>query len=390
MSSTTVIEYFLPISRAHLSGSVTYVTDSTIGQNSQEASFPASVSHAFSVVTIADPERPRTLSVDSGIWQDYSFELGLTEDGRLTTADVDNTGRAGAVLVTGVTAVAAGAALLAGHLPLAAALAATAVKVGEQPLGQAPPVATVGPVWAAFEQAHPEIARRTARLLKQQAAVESALDEARDQLRLNISDAVARDEHSQQVAALEMLLTGLDTDLDGLAKQFTAWRASTLTQSAQAFDELVPLDALPRWADGALQFPAGDQRASNFWHSVDRILATVGEPPAHTTSPAVAAADEFRMLRPRPVTLAHMAKVGDREVATRFDRILVMDHACNELFVQIRKSRNARRSTAVRLSALGALTGISYSGKSSAAGDTAALAALPADLSHSLDRQPPA
>ena len=219
MSSITKIDYFLPITRVHLTASVSTVTD-TILRRSEPG---ITTSYAFSLVTVADPDRPRTLKVESGLLQDYSFDLKMTEDGRLTSTDVESTGRATLVLATGAAAVAAGAALVAGQLPLAAALAAGAVKTGEQALSldeeddqTAAPPGVDTEVWAAYKQAHPGPAQRTTRLLALCAATESDLDDARDQLREAAGNAERRHELRKQVATLRELLGDLKADLGDL------------------------------------------------------------------------------------------------------------------------------------------------------------------------------
>ena len=388
MSSITKIDYFLPITRVHLTALVSTVTD-TILRRSEPG---ITTSYAFSLVTVADPDRPRTLKVESGLLQDYSFDLKMTEDGRLTSTDVESTGRATLVLATGAAAVAAGAALVAGQLPLAAALAAGAVKAGEQALSldeeddqTAAPPGVDTEVWGAYKQAQPGPAQRTTRLLALCAATESDLDDARDQLREAAGNAERRHELRKQVATLRELLGDLKADLGDLQRTFTAWRAGTMLESPATYDELLPLDLLPLWEDGALTFPDGDQRAKEFWENTGKIMAAVGTPSAHTTPSGRLPAAEVCILRPRQAVLAHVGKTGGQPALSCVDRVLIMDHTCPELILPIRRSRSGKRQTAASLSDLGALTGISYGGTSPAAADASTLAALAAGLSTSLN-----
>ena len=162
-------------------------------------------------------------------------------------------GRAGMVLAAGVTVAAVGAALAVGDLPLAAALAATLPHVvggGEQPLSRSEPSAEAAesdPAWEAYRRQQPELAGRTTRLLRQQAATENDLDQARDELRGAVADPAKRDECRQRVLALQTLLAEVDADLAKLLELFAFWRETTLIKTVDVFDELLQLDALPRF-----------------------------------------------------------------------------------------------------------------------------------------------
>jgi hypothetical protein len=405
MSRITYISYFLPITRAHLSGSVTTVTDTLIKENNKPVRKRAAADHSLTLVTVADQQNKRKIRLADGFWRDYSLDLGLTEDGRLITADATSTGQAGTVLAAGVTIAAAGAALAAGHLPLAAALAGLAAAVprakpdtagpdDQGPLTGRPsrPAAAADPVWDAYLQQERERADRTARLLRQRADAEEALDQARDELRGAIADADKRHQYLEQVAALQALLVELNADLDELLKQFDAWRETTLIRSVEVLDELLPLDALPRLtAEGTLAFGADEpqRKAKDFWMKVGCVLATVGEPTGQAPEPARQSLDEtLRFRRPRWIVLAQVKNDNGKAAVTRFDRVLIMDNRCQEIGLRLRKSRAAKRRTSVRLSSLGALTGISYGGTSSAAAATSAVGSAvgsaAADLSRDL------
>lgn len=394
MGDETKIDYFLPITKARLTATVTTVTDSLAKENGQDATRRLETSHTFSLVTVADPKGPRTLSVERGIWQDYFFELDLTEDGRMVTADVKSSGRAGVVLATGVT-VAAAAVLAVGHVPaaalaLAALVAHTVSRVGstEEALAEfeaEPEEAHSDPVWEAYRQEHLADALRIERLAGQVAATVERIDQARDDLRDAIADPAKRAECRRQLAVLRPLLGDLNADLEDRWQSFTTWRESTLTRTARGFDELLQLDELPRLVDDDLNFGDDDHRrkARDFWAKTDWILATVDEPagqaaPAAKPTPAA----ELRSRRPRPVVLAHVQKVNGKPVPVQFDRVMAMDGHCLELTLPLRASKTAKRLTSVKFSPLGAFTGIVQGGTSSAAGGAAAVAAIsdgPAD-----------
>lgn len=388
MGDTTKIDYFLPITKARLAATVTTVTDTLAGADSREATRRLETSRTFSLVTVADQKSPRTLSVDRGMWQDYSFELDLTEDGRIVTLNMKSAGRAGVVLATGVTVAAAAAALAIGHVPAAAALAALVPRIASQarPAEEAlaefeaePEEAHFGPVWEAYRQEHPADARRIERLAVQVAATEERIDQARDDLRNAIADPAKRADCRRQLAILRALLGDLDTDLGDRWQSFATWRESTLTRTAWGFDELLSLDELPRLVNRDLNFGDDDrrQKARHFWANTGWILATVDEP-AEQAAPAArpAPAAELLTRRPRPVVLAHVQEVNGETVPVQFDRVMAMDGHCLELVLPLKASKTAKRHTTVKLSPQGALTSVGYGGTSSAAADAAAAGAI--------------
>jgi hypothetical protein len=395
MSEITNIDYFLPITRAHLSGSVTTVADTVRGENGQPIRTRLAADHTFALVTVADKRSPRTLKLEGGFWQDYSLELELTEDGRLASAGTTSAGRAGTVLATGVTVAAVGAALAVGHLPLAAALASTLPHTAggsEQPLsgGEAQAAAETDPAWEAYRRQQPELATRTSRLLRQQAATVNDLDKARDELLGAVKDPANRDECRQRVLALQTLLAELDADLAQLRELFASWRETTLVRTVDVFDELLPLDTLPRFSNGALDFGNGEQqqKARSFWEAVGCVLATIGEPNEPAEPADIPPADAIlRFLRPRWIALAHVTEINGNNVVTKFDRALVMDNGCERLGLRLREARAGKRRTSVRLSPLGALTGVSYGGTSSAAAGSAGLSSV-AELPHEFEHGP--
>jgi hypothetical protein len=192
--------------------------------------------------------------------------------------------------------------------------------------------------------------------------------------------------------ALQTLLAELDADLAKLRELFASWRETTLIKTVGVFDEFLPLDALPRFSNGALDFGSGEQqqKARNFWEKVGCVLATVGEPNEPAESAAIPPADAIlRFLRPRWIALAHVTKTNGNNVATKFDRALVMDNRCERLGLRVREARREAPYLGAAVPAgLGALTGVSYGSTSSAAAGSAALSSVAADLPHELEHGP--
>ena len=390
-STTTTIRYLLPVTRVRLQAIVQTTTDTVLGDRKSETT-----SFVFGLVTAADPDRPRTLSVRNGPLSDYSFEIGLTEDGRLTGAGVGSTGQFGTVLVAGVTVAVAAAGVLAGNLPaLAGAAAAVAgtVKRRESVLGgtkEPKPAEPADPVWAKYREQHQASADRLRHLLTERDATVQALDQARKELRAAAGDSTARYSKQQEVNILKELLTDLDADLDKATARFDAWREGTFTTTVRSYDELLPLSELPRYENGAPNFGTAPNGASEFYAATGRVLATVGYDGAAAAADQAAqqtATTELHVLRPRPVVLVHFERAsGDNTPhITGYDRVLVMDAGSEELTVPVRKSLWAKRRTDLSLSELGAMTKVSYNGTSDAAASQA-LAGAPEKVSGALEQ----
>jgi hypothetical protein len=71
---------------------------------------------------------------------------------------------------------------------------------------------------------------------------------------------------TDQVAALETVLSALAGELAEIEADFAAWHAS-LPRTVQAFDALLPLAVLRRLVGANLVFADGDQRAMDFWQA---------------------------------------------------------------------------------------------------------------------------
>jgi hypothetical protein len=362
------IDYFLPETRAQLTASVTTVTYQP-DEGGPAVSDLIESSHSFALVTGADAGQRRVVTINRGFWRDCLFDVGLTEDGRLTSFGSESVGHAGAILATGVTVAAAAAALAVGQIPAAVTLAGAAAAHADQALGEeeAPPVPD--PAWRAYSRTHAVQAERYSRLTEQRRTTQAALDAARAGLIASVADAADRQERSAQVAALETVLSALAGELAEIEADFAAWHAS-LPRTVQAFDALLPLAILPRLVGPNLVFADDDQQALNFWQATGWVLATVGEP-GETASRGAGEAAAIGALRPRSAVFAHVQRVDDAPVVTRYDHALVMDAHCTELSLPLSTSFWGRERTAFRLSALGALTGISLSRTAPSSGASA-------------------
>lgn len=397
-STTTTIKYLLPVTRVRLQAIVQTITDTVLNNDKS-----TTTSFAFSLVTSADPDRSRTLSVKNGWLSDYSFQIGLTEDGRLTEAGVGSTGQLATVLAAGVTVAVAAAGVLTGSLPALAGAGAAAVgtaKHGERILGPheqepagAQEQAPVDPVWEKYREQHPTLAARLHDLRTERDATVKALDQARKDLRIVAGDPTARYSRQQEVTILTGLLTDLDADLDEANTHFNIWRQGTLTTTVRSYDELLSLNELPPYENGAPVFGTASNAASGFYAATGRILATVGydgtavEVGENNEGAQQTDTTALSVLRPRPVVLAHIERTDedDQPDVTGFDRVLVMDAGSEEMTVPVRKSLWAKRRTDLSLSELGAMTKVSYNGTSAAAASQA-LAGVPGKVSSGLEQ----
>ena len=368
------IDYFLPETRAQLTASVTTVSYQP-DEGGPAVSEQIETSHSFALVTSADTGQRRVVIINRGFWRDCLFDVGLSEDGRLVSFGSESVGHAGAVLATGVTVAAAAAALAAGQIPAAVALAGAAAAHVDQALGEvqeAPPAPD--PAWRAYSRAHAEQAERYLRLTAQRRTTQAALDAARAGLVASEAEPADLEQRTRRVAALETVLSSVAGDLARIEADFAAWHAS-LPRTVQAYDALLPLAALPRLVGATLAFADSDHQAAEFWQATGWVLATVGEPgePGEMSPRGVAEAEAaaIRTLRPRSAVFAHVQRVADAPVVTRYDHALVMDARCTEVTLPVSTSIWGRRRTTFRLSTLGALTGISLSRTAPASGSTA-------------------
>jgi hypothetical protein len=378
MGSRTEFTYYLPVTKARLRCEVTTSTDTILNRVATSAS-PLRAS----LETVADRERPSRLVVESGFWRDYAFKVGLTEDGRLCEAGMESTGQVGKVL-GGVAAVAVGAAAIAaGNFPLVAGIAAAASKVpggvsgpSLAPAGGATPPARVDRVADAYAAAHPEAATRLSGLAVERAETLKVLDSARGTYLVAVGDGAAR----KAYRAAREILDDVEVELEKAKAHFAAWRKSTVMETVAAVDLLVPLGALPTFDGTSLLFAEGDDGTAvrTLFDQAGEVLAVRGW--ESRPVPAVVVAGQvaqqarvaaLHVVRPRPVELLTVS--GDQTTPLRITAVvreLVMDSACEELEIPVRRSWTAKRRVDVRLSPLGALTGVDFNGASSASAAT--------------------
>jgi hypothetical protein len=389
MSSTT-ISYLMPLTKLRMTATVTTTVDTVLDNREQKRAVPL-----FSLVTVADPDRPRALRVDSGFWRDYAFTVGLAEDGRLTAAGLESTGQGGTVLAAAATLVAGAAAAVVTGNPVTAILAGVgAVGGGDVPLGGE---AAVGPgasaddeaVLAGYREAYPAMADRLERLVGERVQVVEALDTVRGELREAAAEAGPRMVKQQEMSALKSVLAELDRQLDEARTHFTVWRESTITESTATVDELVRLSSLPAYQEGKLEFGDSEEAATvrGFFVATRHVMATVDY--VETAAPG---ADErapeavLHVARARRVTLVQLEGTADESTVVAVDRPLIMDRDCEQVSVAVRRSWFARRRSDVTLSELGALTSLSYNGTSSASAAAHALSELPTRAAGGLEQ----
>lgn len=192
MGTETTVDYRLPVTKVRLLVTVTETVDKIVVEPGPDSTvrnaIARSIERSLTLVTVADSEPRLHVKVESGLMRDYAFDIGLTDDGRLTSTSVDTTGHLGQVLTASVALAGTALALSTGNVPLAALLAVPKV-VGEQPLEEyaaeeraaevdAEPLSPEQQVWQAYRTAFPQQAARLAKLTEEHDALLGALDDA--------------------------------------------------------------------------------------------------------------------------------------------------------------------------------------------------------------------
>lgn len=384
----TEVTYFLPVTRVRLEATMTRLTDTLEPTNAK----PEASSWSAELVTVADTYQPRTLAVESGPLFDYGLKLALTEDGRLRSAGVESTGDAGKMLASAAGLAVSIASASVFRLPLPGPpMTQVQTKGGS---GEPARETELSPVEAAYAKECPSEAQHLQGLQAEQQLVLTELTAARKNY-LTAGDPSKKEawEHYRRVG---VLVADTTAELGRAKALFDAWRhtkQSTVEYAVAATVELVSLPLLTRLSGGAVDLEWGTGvepgLVNGFFSQTGYVMArtTPEEWPTRSAIPTdgVAGAAVLWMRRPRSVGLCCVHRGEDGVVRMIEDRReLIMDAACAEVRVPVRKSWFARRKTSVELSALGALTGVELGGDAAAAGvtvgvsgaGTAALAAL--------------
>ena len=384
----TQVTYFLPRTMVRLQAHLVTVTDTLASPDvSSDPSDPAPASigptsttrvddWTAEVLTAADPACPRTVVLATSPLFDYGIKLSLTEDGRLTSASVDTTGQVGRVLAS-----AAGLAVTLASAGSCAFSPRSGGILGDEDAATATPADRTDP----YAQHRPQDAHRLAALTAQHIAAQQALHEARDLAIAGTTD----DSTWRDYQRLRRVADDVSTELDRAKALRDAWRRGTTT-TVESVEVLTvspaDLPLLTRTGDAFVLTAASGAAASAAWRFYTRtghVLAVVAPDttlalPADIPTPASPQRDvtpgaRLHLRRPRPLELATVHRDGDAVVVTEVQRVLVMDAACEELVLPIRRSWLAKRRTSIDVSALGALVGVQWGGDSAAAGAASAL-----------------
>ncbi|MFC6155973.1 hypothetical protein [Kribbella jiaozuonensis] len=400
MGTETTVEYRLPVTKVRLQATVTETVDTIVTEKAPDGTTRQAKSRtaerSFTLVTVADPTPCLQVKVESGLMRDYAFEVGLTDDGRLTSTSIETTGHLGQVLTAGATIAGTALALATGNVPLAALLGAAGANAAvEEPLGDGgddvpadeepadeEPLSPEQQVWQAYLAAFPEQATRQTELTEEQQTLVGALDAARRRLRLAVPDPAKMKTEREAVATLARLKADNERELDRANQLFAAWRSGTLTETKIVYDELVDLASLPTWYAGVLTFgtDAEGKRVETFFENALGVAALVTENGTATptsTTPTFKT-DRFYYRTPRRVQIGHAVGTAQKSALISSERVLVMDRAGELVDVPVRKSLSGKRSTGITTSELGAITKINYGGTASADAGLQALAGVPA------------
>ncbi|MFT3877346.1 MAG: hypothetical protein QM708_13135 [Propioniciclava sp.] len=376
----TELTFFLPVTRVRLSAAMIQLTDELEpGRNITEVA-----AWSAELVTVADTSQPRTIAVESGILRDYGLKLSLTDDGRLASASVESTGQVGTVLASaaGLATSVAAAVMFRLPMPLVAPSPPPVVTKG---VSRAPAdtgaTRTVSAAEQRYAAEHPAEAKRLADLQDEHATVQSRLSETRRQY-LAV-DATGRSEAWTHYRRIVRLVADVAEELTRAKALFDAWRHSHQNRTDYVEAVTVEVSALPVVSvanNGGLTLtwtPDGAE-VQQFFERTKHVLARVNEeewpgPSADPGEPSTGAA--LRVRRPRLVGLATVHQDDKGELwMTGERRELIMDAACIEVNLPLRKSWLARRKTAVELSPLGALTGVELGGEATGAATARSIA----------------
>lgn len=379
----TELTFFLPVTRVRLRATMIQFTDALEPErNTTEAS-----SWSAELVTVADTSQARTLAVESGILRDYGVKLAFTEDGRLASAGVESTGRVGTVLASaaGLATSIAAAVVFRFPVPVPTVPPVVTKGGGARPSGTTDTTRTASPVEERYLKERPGEAHQLTALQGEHTTARAQLAEARRRY-LEVGEA-SRTEAWNHYRRVVRLTADVSDELARAKALFDAWRHSHQKTTEYVEATTVELSTLPQVSaatDGrlGLTWGSGDEVDSvrRFFEHTKYVLArtTAAEwpnPPAATTDAAGDAS--LRVRRPRSVglTCLHQDRdgvlwlIGDR-------RELIMDAACPEVKLPLRKSWLARRKTAVELSPLGALTSVELGGDAAGAAAAGGLAGV--------------
>lgn len=368
------VDYFLPVTMAQLTCRVVTTTDTILETSSRET-----LDWVAQFITQADRTAPRRLTLRSGAVFDYSMSLTLTEDGRLTSADVESTGQAGKVLSAAVTLASVAAAVAGAPVPvITTATVGTILGAGDSLRniigfrGDGDLQWDADPVDERYRQDHPDEARRLKHLLETIDALRATINDLRDP---NTTESSNTYQVAQRYELLTKMLSDAKAELAEAEAAKAAWRAGTFKAKTEVFDLVVPISSLPTLSHGTLSFPAVPEHASleALYEQAGTIVAIPGDPTGAALAIAAdnpisyPSADSIHVRQPRQVELVTVVKDGGLPRVTEHHRELMVDDASRELTVQTRRSLWGKRKLNLKLTELGALSELTLNGESSAA-----------------------
>jgi hypothetical protein len=372
--STTEVTYYLPKSVIRLSATVKTTTD----ELSSDPIAPETSDWKAELLTVADNNRGRTVTLGTSWLFDYGIKLAMSEDGRMTSASLDSTGQLGTVLAS-----AAGLAVSiasAATFGLPGVLSRLVPGAGEAITREDLDGSTEepgDPVAHRYHEEHPEEFRRLTELKAEYTEAQDAVTAARRAHRK--AAAATRDQAWRDYRQLIKAANDVSSELDRAKLMFTTWRASKQKTTEVVHECRLAVADLPVLEHESLtldyRMKEGADPAEKFYAEVGYLVCLTERPPGGGMIPAGATTSDARLsvVQPRAVTLVTVRKGTDgNPQVTGYQRVLVVDEHCSEVSVPIRKSLFARRNTAVTLSELGALVGLELGGTSSAAGAAAA------------------
>lgn len=400
MGASYHVRYHLPATKVRLTATWTHTRDKALARAQVQHTLTAS---AADLVVAADERTLLTAEIDTGLFENVSASLALTDDQRLTSASGGSEGQAGAV-VTGVLGAAVFAAGVATGMPAVAAgasaiIASAANRFGIVDLEQRHDAYRTAllekrahptdPIEAKYEEHSPVEYHQLVEYRWLQGTLRQ------EELKL-AEQATASPEKRRAILAslgvLRRLRTEVEANLLRLNEHFKAWRATTLETWTEDLTEDVSFDLFPESQNGDLDEAAlANEPLKHLWERFGLMIVATSAPVTQASQerqiPADGVAEGVFEREPRQVawTLWKRASHGSPE-RVRSGMSVVLDTKSRCAFLGFRKSVWAKRTMKVSFGAGGSLSAVDVEATSSAAAMAQALGNVPSTASSALQQ----
>jgi hypothetical protein len=371
------IDYRLWLSVIRITGTSTEFVDPYVDVGDPETTASVSIEH------VADPGVAYGIDVGSEAFAGGSFELALSDDGRLVGADHSSQG-AGARVV-GATAKLVGTVVGAAVTTLrwGGSLASDDAASTPEPTAPDPE--------AAYAAACPEAASSRSNLRRAVSDLRSRLTALAVELATPSEPGSKMD---RRYWALARVLTDQERQLTDANAHYEAWRASQRTERSRSYDHVVSLEEVPD--DEAVARQLGsltEEVLGAMWQPFEHLNVFVtksssGELPHLPSIPD--SEDEayrgFFYRRPRPVTIRRYerATASGPVVNVAREQHLIVDSTCEKRFLSFSSSAWADRNLSATIGVYGSPLTLKSSKTSTAGAIADALSGVPAAVNDGL------